>query len=190
MLASPLVWVDCEMTGLDTKTDALVEIACVVTDADLRPVDQGISLVIRPPQQPWDQMSDLVRKMHVDSGLFPLVASGVLLAEAEAQVLQYVKSHISQPRKAPLAGSSVYVDRSFLSRDMPHFDAYLHYRVVDVSSVKELVRRWYPKVYFNAPLKKGNHRALGDVFDSIAELHYYRDQVFKGLEPSANRRPN
>lgn len=175
----PLVWVDCEMTGLDLGADALVEIACVVTDADLQPLDDGIDLVIRPPQPALAQMSDFVTAMHRESGLLPLIDGGVEVAQAEAAVLEYVQRHVPEARKAPLAGSSVYVDRGFLARDMPHLDAHLHYRVVDVSSIKELVRRWYPKVYYQSPEKTGNHRALGDIHDSIAELRYYRSTVFE-----------
>lgn len=178
----PLVWLDCEMTGLDLSVDALVEVACVVTDAQLRPFDDGVSVVIKPPAQAWDQMSEFVRNMHVTSGLLPLVADGTDLPTATDIVLSYVRRHVPDARKAPLAGSSVYVDRGFLARDMPALDAHLHYRLVDVSSLKELVRRWYPKVYFNAPEKTGNHRALGDVMDSIAELRYYRSTVFNGGE--------
>jgi oligoribonuclease len=175
----PLVWVDCEMTGLDLGADALVEIACVVTDADLEPLDDGIELVIRPPQQALDQMSEFVTEMHRESGLLPLITAGVGVAEAEEAVLEYVQRHVPDARKAPLAGSSIYVDRGFLARDMPRLDSHLHYRVVDVSSIKELVRRWYPKVYFQSPEKTGNHRALGDILDSIAELRYYRSTVFE-----------
>ncbi len=174
----PLVWIDCEMTGLDLAKDALVEVACVVTDAQLQPLDDGVSAVIKPPQDALDQMSDFVTQMHEQSGLLPLIPSGVTLDEAEAVVLDYVRQHVPEARKAPLAGSSVYVDRGYLARDMPQLDDYLHYRIVDVSSLKELVRRWYPKVYFQSPEKTGNHRALGDVWDSIAELRYYRETVF------------
>ena len=174
----PLVWLDCEMTGLDMAADALVEVACVVTDAQLQPLDDGFSVVIKPPQAAWDGMSDFVTSMHENSGLLPLVADGIALQDAEEQLLAYVRRHVPDERRAPLAGSSVYVDRMFLARDMPELDAHLHYRIVDVSSLKELVRRWYPKVYFNAPEKTGNHRALGDVWDSIAELAYYREAVF------------
>lgn len=170
------------MTGLDLTADALVEVACVVTDAQLRPFDDGVSVVIKPPEEAWQQMSGFVRTMHVESGLLPLVAEGTDLPTATDLVLSYVRSHVPDARRAPLAGSSVYVDRGFLARDMPALDAHLHYRVVDVSSIKELVRRWYPKVYFNAPEKTGNHRALGDVWDSIAELNYYRSTVFNGGE--------
>lgn len=179
-VSGPLVWVDCEMTGLDLGRDALVEIACVVTDADLQPLDEGVSMVIRPPQDALEQMSAFVTEMHRASGLLPLIPSGMDVADAEAAVLAYVQRHVPEARKAPLAGSSVHVDRGFLARDMPLFDGHLHYRIVDVSSLKELVRRWYPRVYFNAPEKTGNHRALGDVHDSIAELRYYRGAVFNG----------
>jgi oligoribonuclease len=178
--AGRLVWIDCEMTGLDLGADALVEIACLVTDADLAPLDGGVSLVIRPPAQALAQMSEFVTGMHRESGLLPLIAAGVPLAEAEQAVLAYIRAHVPEPRKAPLAGSSVYVDRGFLARDMPAVDAHLHYRLVDVSSIKELVRRWYPKVYYTLPAKTGNHRALGDVLDSIGELRHYREQVFRG----------
>ena len=174
----PLVWLDCEMTGLDLAADALVEVACVVTDAQLQPLDDGFSVVVKPPQAAWEGMSDFVTAMHDNSGLLPLIHDGIALRDAEDQLLAYVRQHVPEERKAPLAGSSVYVDRMFLARDMPRFDAHLHYRIVDVSSLKELVRRWYPKVYFNAPEKTGNHRALGDVLDSIAELAYYRETVF------------
>jgi len=182
------VWVDCEMTGLDLSIDALVEIACVVTDAQLQPLDAGVSVVIRPPHRAMAQMSEFVTNMHQESGLLPLIESGVPLAEAEELVLSYLRRHIPEARKAPLAGSSVYVDRGFLARDMPQLDQHLHYRLVDVSSLKELVRRWYPKVYFNAPAKTGNHRALGDILDSIAELRYYRETVFTGSGPAATQR--
>lgn len=186
----PLVWVDCEMTGLDLTVDALVEIACVVTDADLQPLDDGVSLVIRPPDAALEQMSDFVTGMHRESGLLPLIPDGVPLADAEEAVLGYVRQHVPEARKAPLAGSSVYVDRGFLARDMAQLDAHLHYRVVDVSSIKELVRRWYPKVYFQSPEKTGNHRALGDVLDSIAELQYYRTTVFDGAPLGAGTTPS
>lgn len=180
-----LVWIDCEMTGLDLQRDALVEIACVVTDAELQPLDDGVSVVIAPPPAAMDQMSDFVRAMHEESGLLPLIPTGVPLTEAAGTVLDYVRQHVPEPRRAPLAGSSVYVDRGFLARDMPELDEHLHYRLVDVSSLKELVRRWYPRVYFDSPPKTGNHRALGDVLDSIAELAYYRASVFTATEAGA-----
>ena len=174
-----LVWIDCEMTGLDLAKDQLVEIAVIVTEADLTELDSGISIIIRPDDLSiLEGMDPVVVDMHTSSGLLDVIPDGVSLAEAEEQVLAYVRQHVPEPRKAPLAGSSVYVDRGFLSRDMPELDAHLHYRLVDVSSVKEISRRWYPRAYFNSPEKKGNHRALGDIRESIAELRYYRDAVF------------
>ena len=174
-----LVWIDCEMTGLDVSRDQLVEIAVIVTDADLVELDEGVNIIICPADLSiLDGMDDVVRDMHTSSGLLDLIPSGVSLAEAEAEVLAYVQQHVPEARKAPLAGSSVYVDRGFISRDMPSLDAHLHYRLVDVSSIKELARRWYPRSYFASPEKKGNHRALGDIRDSIGELRYYRDAVF------------
>jgi oligoribonuclease len=172
-----IVWVDCEMTGLDLASDALVEVACVVTDADLRELDAGVSVVIRPPDAAFAAMPDIVREMHTASGLLEEIPSGTTLEAAEELVLDYVRSHVPDARKAPLAGSSVYVDRGFLARDMRELDAHLHYRLIDVSSIKELVRRWYPRVYFSSPPKRGNHRALADARESIAELRYYRDAV-------------
>lgn len=174
-----LVWIDCEMTGLDLSKDQLVEIAVIVTEADLTELDAGISIIIRPEDLSiLEGMDPVVVDMHTSSGLLELIPEGVPLAEAEEQVLAYVRQHVPEARKAPLAGSSVYVDRGFLSRDMPELDAHLHYRLVDVSSVKEISRRWYPRAYFSSPEKKGNHRALGDIRESIAELRYYRDAVF------------
>ena len=172
-----IVWVDCEMTGLDLGSDALVEVACVVTDADLVELDAGVSVVIRPPDAAFAAMPEVVVDMHTASGLIEEIPHGIELAAAETLVLDYIRGHVAEARKAPLAGSSVYVDRGFLARDMPELDAWLHYRLIDVSSVKELVRRWYPRVYFNAPAKVGNHRALADARESIAELRYYRDAV-------------
>jgi len=173
-----LVWVDLEMTGLDTQRDQIVEIACIVTEADLTELDEGISLVVRPDDEPLAAMDPVVVRMHTDSGLLDEIPHGTTLADAQAQVLAYVQGHVPEARKAQLAGSSVYVDRGFLARYMPDLDAHLHYRLVDVSSVKELARRWYPRVYFSSPEKKGNHRALGDIRESIAELRYYRDAMF------------
>ena len=173
-----IVWLDCEMTGLSPTDDALVEIACVVTDAQLNPLDDGMSVVIRPPDAALEQMSDFVTQMHRESGLLPLIPDGMDVAEAERLVLDYVRQHVPEAKKAPLAGSSIYVDRGFLARQMPQLDDYLHYRLIDVSSIKELVRRWYPRVYYRSPEKTGNHRALGDTFDSIDELKYYRGAVF------------
>lgn len=177
-----IVWVDCEMTGLDLAKDALVEIAVIVTEADLSEIDEGVSFIIRPDDMTLlDSMEPVVHTMHTDSGLLTEIPHGITLAEAEAAVLDYVRQHVPEARRAPLAGSSVYVDRGFLARDMPAFDAHLHYRLIDSSTVKELSRRWYPRVYFASPEKKGNHRALGDIQESIAELRYYRDAVFVPL---------
>ena len=173
-----LVWIDCEMTGLDLKRDALIEIACLVTDGSLDVLDEGIDLVIKPPPEALDQMEDVVREMHTASGLLNELASGVTLAEAQEQVLGYVRKHISEPRRVPLAGNSIATDRVFIARDMPELDAFLHYRMVDVSSIKELARRWYPRAYFASPPKRGGHRALADITESIQELRYYRDTVF------------
>lgn len=173
-----IVWIDCEMTGLDTTADALVEVACLVTDGELNVLGEGVDLVIRPPQEALDQMGDFVRDMHTRSGLLPLLDGGTTLEDAQAQVLAYVREHVPEGRKAPLGGNTVSTDRVFLARDMPELEAHLHYRIVDVSSVKELARRWYPRAYFAAPPKTGGHRALGDILDSIAELRYYREAVF------------
>jgi oligoribonuclease len=173
-----LVWIDCEMTGLDLARDALIEIACLVTDGDLAVLDEGVDLVVKPPAEALDQMADVVRQMHTASGLLTELAAGVTLAEAQDQVLSYVRGHIAEPRKVPLCGNSIATDRSFIARDMPELDAYLHYRMVDVSSVKELARRWYPRAYFASPPKHGGHRALADITESIRELRYYREAVF------------
>lgn len=177
-LQERIVWVDCEMTGLDLAKDVLVEIAAVVTEADLTPLDDGIEVVIRATAEQLAGMDPFVVNMHTESGLLPLIDGGEDLAIAEARVLEYVQQHVPDARKAPLAGSSIYVDRMFLAQYMPKFDAHLHYRLVDVSTIKELTRRWYPRVYFNAPKKVGGHRALADIFDSIRELRYYRSTVF------------
>ena len=176
--ADRLVWIDCEMTGLDPKFDEIVEIACIVTDGELNELDEGITLVVKPGDESFAGMDDFVVNMHTVSGLIEEIPSGIALADAEQQVLAYVKAHVPEARKAPLAGSSVYVDRGFLANYMPELDAHLHYRLVDVSSIKELTRRWYPRVYFASPEKTGNHRALGDIRDSISELRFYRDAVF------------
>jgi oligoribonuclease len=173
-----LVWIDCEMTGLDPSFDEIVEIACIVTEADLTEIDAGISLVVKPSDEPLAAMDPFVVNMHTESGLITEIPHGIGLDEAEERVLQYVKMHVPEPRKAPLAGSSIYVDRGFLSRYMPALDQHMHYRLLDVSSIKEIVRRWYPRVYFASPEKNGNHRALGDIRESIAEQRYYRDAAF------------
>jgi oligoribonuclease len=173
-----LVWIDCEMTGLDLTSDALVEIACVVTDGELNTLDDGIDVVIKPPPEALDQMADVVREMHTTSGLLAELGGGVTLAEAQELVLAYVRQHVPESRKVPLCGNSIGTDRSFLARDMPELDAFLHYRMVDVSSIKELARRWYPRTYFASPEKHGGHRALADIRESIRELRYYREAVF------------
>ncbi len=173
-----MVWIDCEMTGLDLEKDALVEIAVVVTDSDLNVLGEGVDLVIRPPDGLVEHMEEIVVQMHTASGLINELDGGTTLADAEAQVLAYVREHIPEPRKAPLAGSSVYTDRGFIARDMAALDGYLHYRLVDVSTLKELARRWFPRVYFSAPAKNGGHRALADILDSIEELKYYREALF------------
>ncbi len=176
-----LVWIDCEMTGLDLERDALIEIACLVTDGALDVLDEGLDLVIKPPPEALDQMEDVVRVMHTASGLLTELAAGVTLAEAQDQVLTYVRKYISEPRRVPLAGNSIATDRVFIARDMPELDAFLHYRMVDVSSIKELARRWYPRAYFASPPKRGGHRALADITESIQELRYYRETVFVPL---------
>jgi oligoribonuclease len=173
-----LVWIDCEMTGLDLEHDALIEIACLVTDAELNLLDAGVDEIIKPPPEALDQMLDVVREMHTTSGLLDELAAGITLAEAQERVLDYVRGHVKEPRKVPLCGNSIATDRSFLARDMPELDQFLHYRMVDVSSIKELARRWYPRVYFASPPKKGGHRALADINDSVRELRYYREAIF------------
>ncbi len=177
MTDAPLVWIDCEMTGLDLTTDALIEVACIVTDADLNPLGEGVSVVIKPPAEMLDVMTDFVRQMHVKSGLLPELDGGLTMEDAQRKVVDYVTAQVKGFR-APLAGNTVGMDKAFLDRDMPELMALLHYRVVDVSSIKELVRRWYPRVFFNSPEKTGGHRALGDIEDSIQELRYYREVIF------------
>ncbi len=173
-----IVWVDCEMTGLDLERDALVEIACLVTDDDLTVVGEGVDVVIRPPDDSLAQMNDFVTQMHTTSGLIEELASGITLADAEAQVLEYIQSVVPDGRRVPMAGNSIATDRGFIARDMPALDTHLHYRMIDVSSIKELSRRWYPRAYFAAPEKQGGHRALADIRESIDELRYYRAAVF------------
>ena len=173
-----LIWVDCEMTGLSVENDALVEIAVLVTDSQLNVLGEGVDLVIKTSQEKLDGMNDFVREMHTASGLITEIPNGVSLEEASKQILEYLNKYAPGAGKSPLAGNSVYVDRLFIARDLPEVHAYLHYRTVDVSSIKELARRWHPRVYFAAPKKTGNHRALGDIRDSIDELDYYRAQIF------------
>ena len=176
-----LVWIDCEMTGLDLAADALIEVAVLITDYELNVLGEGIDLVIKPPADALEQMGDFVREMHTASGLLAELDNGISLADAERQVLEFISRYVPEPRKAALAGNSVGTDRTFLVRDMPAVESHLHYRNVDVSSIKELVRRWYPRVYYATPAKVGNHRALADITESIAELRYYRDTVFVPL---------
>ena len=173
-----MVWIDCEMTGLDLTRDALVEVAALVTDFELNVLGDGVDLVIRPPAEALETMPDVVREMHTASGLLEALDAGVTLAEAEQEVLAYIRRHVPEARKAPLAGNSIATDRGFLTRDMPELDGWLHYRMIDVSSIKELARRWYPRTYFAAPAKQGGHRALADIRESIEELRYYRAALF------------
>ena len=173
-----LVWIDCEMTGLDIRADALIEVAALVTDFDLNVLGEGVDIVIKPPPEALDQMVPFVREMHTTSGLLEVLDSGTTLEDAEAQVLAYVKQHCADGSRPPLAGNTVATDRAFLARDTPELEAFLHYRIVDVSSIKELSRRWFPRAYYNAPDKNGGHRALADIRESIEELRYYREAVF------------
>jgi oligoribonuclease len=173
-----LIWIDCEMTGLSLEKDVLVEIAVLVTDSELNVIGEGVDVVIKATPEQLAGMNEFVTTMHTTSGLITEIPHGISVKEAEDRVLAYLENASTQPGKSPLAGNSVGVDRSFIARDMPRLNEYLHYRTVDVSSIKELTRRWFPKAYFNAPAKTGNHRALGDIQDSIAELAYYRQSVF------------
>ena len=173
-----LIWVDCEMTGLDLNKDALVEIAVLVTDAQLNILGEGVDLVIKTTPEKLAGMDDFVKNMHTESGLINEIPNGVSLEEADTEIIAYLTKYAPGEGKSPLAGNSVYVDRGFIARDLPLLNKYLHYRTIDVSSIKELARRWYPKVYFSAPAKDGNHRALGDIRDSIEELEYYRNAIF------------
>jgi len=174
-----LVWIDCEMTGLDPATEVLLEVACLVTDGELNIVGDGMDLVIAAPEAALEAMVPVVKDMHESSGLTAAVrASTLSLAEAEQQILAYVRALVPENRRAPLCGNSIATDRSFLARYMPELDGYLHYRMIDVSSVKELARRWYPRAYYAAPVKRGGHRALADIRESIEELRYYRRTVF------------
>ncbi len=179
VIAEKLVWIDCEMTGLDPTVDELVEIAVIVTDYDLHPLGEGLDLVIRPSEQALAGMNDFVRDMHTSSGLLGELESGMSLADAESAVLAYLETYLPGDQQAVVAGNSIATDRAFLYRYMPGLSAKLHYRSVDVSSIKELSRRWSPKAYFKAPAKQGGHRALADIVESIAELAYYRESVFR-----------
>ena len=173
-----LVWVDCEMTGLNPDTECLVEIAAVITDTELNVMDEGIDLVIKPRAGTIEAMGDYVRKMHTDSGLINEFQDGLELEDAEAQVLEYIKKYIPTAKTTPLAGNTISTDRLFITKYMPKLDDHLHYRNIDVSTIKELAKRWYPRAYFQAPKKDGGHRALADILESIEELKYYRQSVF------------
>ena len=173
-----IVWIDCEMTGLSLEADALIEVAALVTDFELNQLGDGVDVVITPPAEALEQMDDFVRTMHTTSGLLEELAGGTTMQDAQEQVLAYIREWVPEPRKAPLGGNTVGTDRNFLARDMAELEAHLHYRIIDVSSIKELSRRWYPRAYFGSPKKSGGHRALADIRESIAELRYYREAVF------------
>jgi oligoribonuclease len=174
-----LVWIDCEMTGLDLGSDKLIEIAVLVTDSELNILGDGVDVVIHAEDAALSSMIDVVTEMHTRSGLIHEVkASTVDVATAEAMVLDYIGEYVKQPKTAPLAGNSIATDRSFIARDMPKLDSFLHYRMIDVSSIKELCRRWYPRIYFGQPAKGLAHRALADIHESIRELQYYRGTAF------------
>jgi oligoribonuclease len=182
-LELPLIWIDLEMTGLEPETEQIVEIAVIVSDGALAHLEEGPDLVLRAPDELLERMDPVVKEMHAESGLTELVrASELTVAEAEATVLEFVRRHVPEARSAPLAGNSIHADRAFLRRYMPELEAHLHYRNVDVSTVKELVRRWYPGLFEAAPAKAGGHRALADIRESIAELRWYREQVFRPAE--------
>lgn len=201
-----LVWIDCEMTGLDLKSDRLIEIAVLVTDSELNVLGDGIDVVIHAEEDALTSMVDVVTQMHTKSGLIEEVrASTIDLATAETMALDYIRDHVRQAKTAPLAGNSIATDRGFLARDMPKLDDYLHYRMIDVSSIKELCRRWYPRIYFGQPEKGLAHRALADIHESIRELRYYRQTAFvappgpstsdiaaiaAGLGPTVDANPN
>ncbi len=176
-MADYIVWVDCEMTGLEVTIDEICEIGVVVTDGELNVQDPGLQLVIKPSDAAFANMGDFVKQMHTDSGLINEIPQGISIAEAEQQVLEYIKQWVTDERTAPLAGNSIGTDRMFLNRQMPQLDKFLHYRNIDVSSLKELSRRWFPRVYFQLPKKTGNHRALADILESIQELRYYRKAI-------------
>jgi oligoribonuclease len=173
-----LVWIDCEMTGLDPQRNVMVEIAVIVTDAELTPLDEGLDIVIAATPSQLVAMDQVVREMHTSSGLLDAIRHAATTVEqAEELVMEYLERYIPEPRKAPLCGNTIATDRAFIARYMPRLDAHLHYRMIDVSSIKELARRWYPRSYYNAPAKNGGHRALADIKESIDELRYYRATV-------------
>ncbi len=173
------MWIDCEMTGLDLRRDALIEVAALVTDADLNLLDPGLDVIIHTADDVLDTMVPYVRDMHASSGLTDQVrGSSVTLGEAEAMVLAYIKKYVPEPKSSPLCGNSIGTDRGFLARDMPALDEHLHYRMIDVSSIKELAKRWYPRVYQSQPAKGLAHRALADIYESVQELAFYRQTLF------------
>lgn len=185
MAQDRIVWIDCEMTGLDLEVDELVEVAAIVTDFDLTPLDDGIDVVIRPSDRARDNMGDFVTKMHTDSGLITELDSGTTVEDAQEKVLAYIRTHVPEAGKAPLGGNSVGTDKAFLAKQMPQIVEHLHYRILDVSTIKELSRRWFPRAYYQSPEKTGGHRALGDIQDSIRELAYYRRAAFRPKEPTS-----
>jgi len=172
-----MVWIDCEMTGLNLDVDELVEVAVIITDSELKPVHEGFDVVINPSTAALENMGEFVTNMHTTSGLIEEIPHGLSLKEAEAQVLAYINEHVPEGQKPPMCGNSIGTDRAFIVRYMPEVDSRLHYRNIDVSSLKELARRWYPRVYFNSPAKDGGHRALADIQESIRELDYYREAL-------------
>ncbi|MEY4532754.1 MAG: hypothetical protein RI926_523 [Actinomycetota bacterium] len=180
-----MVWIDCEMTGLNLEVDELVEVAVIITDSELNPVHEGFDIVINPSQSAMENMGEFVTNMHKSSGLIEEIPNGVSLKDAETQVLAYINEHVPEGQKPPMCGNSIGTDRAFIVRYMPEVDSRLHYRNIDVSSLKELARRWYPRVYFNSPSKDGGHRALADIQESIRELDYYR-QALLVAEPGPN----
>ena len=173
-----LVWIDCEMTGLDLVNDALIEVAVLVTDGELNVLGEGVDVLIKPTDEQLAFMGDFVREMHTKSGLLDELASGTTMEAATKLALDYIREYVPIARKAPLAGNTIGTDRAFLARDMPELEQWVHYRNVDVSSIKELARRWFPKIQYQAPAKGGNHRALADIQESIEELRYYREAMF------------
>jgi oligoribonuclease len=176
-ISENLVWIDCEMTGLNPESDCLVEVAVVITNSELEILDPGLDVVIKPRPESWLNMNDFVRNMHTESGLINEVENGVELVDAEQIILDYIKQFVPNAKEAPLAGNTIGTDRMFINKYMPNLDQHLHYRNIDVSSIKELTRRWYPRVYFQMPKKDGGHRALADILESIKELRYYRETV-------------
>ncbi|WP_319020895.1 oligoribonuclease [Brevibacterium sp. FME37] len=180
-----IVWIDCEMTGLDEVRDELIEVAAVITDFDLNPLDEGIDIVIKPSAAALENMNDFVTQMHTSSGLITELDAGTTVADAQARVLEYIKQHVPEAGKAPLGGNSVGTDKVFLTKQMPELVDHLHYRIIDVSSIKELSKQWFPRAYFQSPEKHGGHRALGDILDSVMELQYYRKAVFSAEGPTS-----